>query len=156
MTPTHWVLSRLAHKSIVWKRIPDNHAIWSTLLVLMVHSSGNSGSTLWYRFHRKWSLPSTKHAWQQLVSIVVLAWDFTSSNGGFVQGRVSNIDHSKTPVGSAQRKRELGYRPRSGLWQRKDGRHGLKIRRLPPMRLISAPASPPKQEIRLTEVTLKL
>lgn len=73
-----------------------------------------------------------------------------------ITGRVSNIDHNKIHVGSAQRKRELGYRPRSGLWQRKDGRHGRKIRRLPPMRLISGPPTETTPEIRLTEVTLKL
>uniref|UniRef100_A0A1B0DI44 Uncharacterized protein n=1 Tax=Phlebotomus papatasi TaxID=29031 RepID=A0A1B0DI44_PHLPP len=50
-------------------------------------------------------------------------------------GRVSNVNHNKEHVGSAQRKRELGYRPRSGLWKRKDGRHGRKIRRLPPMKI---------------------
>lgn len=54
-------------------------------------------------------------------------------------GRVSNIEHNKTHVGSAQRMRELGNRPRSGWWQRKDGRHGRKIRKLPPMREIDAP-----------------
>ncbi|XP_008548230.2 39S ribosomal protein L2, mitochondrial [Microplitis demolitor] len=47
-------------------------------------------------------------------------------------GRLSNIDHGSTPIGSAQRNRELGNRPRSGLWHRKDGRHGRKIRRIPP------------------------
>lgn len=71
-------------------------------------------------------------------------------------GRVSNVEHSKTPVGSAQRKRELGYRPRSGLWKRKDGRHGRKVRRLPPMRVISGPPGVRPQEIRLTESTLAL
>lgn len=54
-------------------------------------------------------------------------------------GRLSNIEHAKTPIGSAQRNRELGNRPRSGLWQRKTGRHGRKIRKLPPMREIQPP-----------------
>lgn len=49
-------------------------------------------------------------------------------------GRLSNVEHGSTPIGSAQRNRELGNRPRSGLWQRKDGRHGRKIRPLPPVR----------------------
>ncbi|XP_063989689.1 large ribosomal subunit protein uL2m [Diachasmimorpha longicaudata] len=43
-------------------------------------------------------------------------------------GRVSNILHGETPIGSAQKNRELGNRPRSGLWQRKTGRFGRKIK----------------------------
>jgi len=43
-------------------------------------------------------------------------------------GRIGNVEHSSIPIGSAQRLRELGYRPRSGLWQRKTGRFGRKIR----------------------------
>lgn len=69
---------------------------------------------------------------------------------------MSNIDHNKIPVGSAQRKRELGYRPRSGLWQRKTGRHGRKIRKLPPMRIVSDPPKPKPEFVRLTEPTLAL
>uniref|UniRef100_A0A182JXX1 Uncharacterized protein n=1 Tax=Anopheles christyi TaxID=43041 RepID=A0A182JXX1_9DIPT len=65
-------------------------------------------------------------------------------------GRVSNIAHSKTPIGSAQKNRELGNRPRSGLWQRKDGRHGRKVRRLPPMRVIPPPTEKPAQPLKLT------
>lgn len=42
-------------------------------------------------------------------------------------GRLSNEKHADTPIGSAQRMRELGNRPRSGLWHRKTGRHGRKI-----------------------------
>ncbi|XP_046824967.1 39S ribosomal protein L2, mitochondrial [Vespa crabro] len=48
-------------------------------------------------------------------------------------GRLSNILHGSTPIGSAQKNRELGNRPRSGLWQRKTGRFGRKIK--PPKRL---------------------
>ncbi|XP_053687634.1 39S ribosomal protein L2, mitochondrial [Sabethes cyaneus] len=65
-------------------------------------------------------------------------------------GRVSNIYHNKTPIGSAQKNRELGNRPRSGLWQRKDGRHGRKIRKLPPMRVISPPSKPDLEPIKFT------
>ncbi|XP_049801105.1 39S ribosomal protein L2, mitochondrial [Schistocerca nitens] len=65
-------------------------------------------------------------------------------------GRLSNIMHGKTPIGSATRNRELGNRPRSGLWQRKDGRHGRKIRRLPPVRVIGEAAPKPPTPIRLT------
>ena len=40
-----------------------------------------------------------------------------------VVGHVSNEDHFTKHIGSAQRLRWLGRRPRSGLWQRKDGRY---------------------------------
>uniref|UniRef100_A0A2M3ZBT3 Putative mitochondrial/ ribosomal protein l2 n=1 Tax=Anopheles braziliensis TaxID=58242 RepID=A0A2M3ZBT3_9DIPT len=65
-------------------------------------------------------------------------------------GRLSNVAHSKTPIGSAQKNRELGNRPRSGLWQRKDGRHGRKIRRLPPMRVIPEPTEKAPAPLKLT------
>lgn len=45
--------------------------------------------------------------------------------------------HAKTPIGSAQKNREMGNRPRSGLWQRKSGRHGRKLRALPPVKEIN-------------------
>lgn len=51
-------------------------------------------------------------------------------------GRLSNVVHGITPIGSAQKLRELGYRPRSGLWHRKDGRHGRKLRNLPPVKVV--------------------
>lgn len=38
-------------------------------------------------------------------------------------GHVSNEEHSSQHIGSAQRLRWLGFRPRSGLWHRKDGRY---------------------------------
>ncbi|XP_061481466.1 large ribosomal subunit protein uL2m [Rhineura floridana] len=49
-------------------------------------------------------------------------------------GRVSNVDHNKRIIGKAGRNRWLGKRPRSGLWQRKGGWAGRKIRPLPPMK----------------------
>ncbi|BES97954.1 Ribosomal protein L2 [Nesidiocoris tenuis] len=51
-------------------------------------------------------------------------------------GRLSNVEHSSIPVGSAQRNRELGNRPRSGLWQRKTGRFGRKIHPPSPLQFI--------------------
>lgn len=51
-------------------------------------------------------------------------------------GRLSNIEHSSTPIGSAQKNRELGNRPRSGLWQRKTGRFGRKIKPPPKVKYI--------------------
>ncbi|KAH8270552.1 hypothetical protein KR018_011483 [Drosophila ironensis] len=65
-------------------------------------------------------------------------------------GRLSNTEHNKEHVGSAQRMRELGNRPRSGLWKRKEGKHGRKIRRLPPMTTIAPPAAPKPEAIKLT------
>ncbi|XP_006882029.1 PREDICTED: 39S ribosomal protein L2, mitochondrial [Elephantulus edwardii] len=49
-------------------------------------------------------------------------------------GRVSNIDHNKRVIGKAGRNRWLGKRPSSGLWHRKGGTAGRKIRPLPPMK----------------------
>ncbi|XP_068183505.1 large ribosomal subunit protein uL2m isoform X2 [Antennarius striatus] len=49
-------------------------------------------------------------------------------------GRVSNIDHNKRIIGKAGRNRWLGKRPSSGLWQRKGGRFGRKIKPLPRMK----------------------
>jgi len=44
-----------------------------------------------------------------------------------VVGKVSNINHGSIPIGSPNRLRWLGKRPRSGLWHRKDGYCGRKI-----------------------------
>ncbi|KAJ8361437.1 hypothetical protein SKAU_G00179620 [Synaphobranchus kaupii] len=49
-------------------------------------------------------------------------------------GRVSNINHNKRIIGKAGRNRWLGKRPSSGLWQRKGGWAGRKIKPLPPMK----------------------
>ncbi|XP_051880922.1 39S ribosomal protein L2, mitochondrial [Pristis pectinata] len=49
-------------------------------------------------------------------------------------GRVSNVAHSQRVVGKAGRNRWLGKRPSSGLWQRKGGWAGRKIRPIPPMK----------------------
>ncbi|KAA0718370.1 39S ribosomal protein L2, mitochondrial [Triplophysa tibetana] len=49
-------------------------------------------------------------------------------------GRVSNVDHNKRIIGKAGRNRWLGIRPSSGLWKRKGGWAGRKIRPLPPMK----------------------
>jgi len=49
-----------------------------------------------------------------------------------VVGQVSNEFFDKVHVGSATRLRWIGFRPRSGLHQRKTGYHGRKVRPLPP------------------------
>ncbi|KAL7987292.1 hypothetical protein Chor_006211 [Crotalus horridus] len=46
-------------------------------------------------------------------------------------GRVSNVEHNQRNLGKAGRNRWLGKRPDSGLWQRKGGWAGRKIRPLP-------------------------
>lgn len=64
-------------------------------------------------------------------------------------GRLSNVEHGKTHIGSAWQLRWLGYRPRSGLWQRKGGRHGRKIKPIKPMRIV-------QQSVRSTDKYVKL
>ncbi|PIO11984.1 hypothetical protein AB205_0083550, partial [Aquarana catesbeiana] len=49
-------------------------------------------------------------------------------------GRVSNVDHNKRIIGKAGRNRWLGIRPSSGLWKRKGGWAGRKIKPLPPIK----------------------
>nr|XP_046465408.1 39S ribosomal protein L2, mitochondrial isoform X1 [Neodiprion pinetum] len=66
-------------------------------------------------------------------------------------GRLSNHLHGSTPIGSAQNNRLLGNRPRSGLWKRKEGRHGRKIRPLPPVKEFSINSKlTPASSVRLT------
>jgi len=67
-----------------------------------------------------------------------------------VVGRVMEKTPAKYPIGSAQRLRWLGHRPRSGLWQRKTGRFGRKVRRPPPLSLVNAPPQPTEPKLVLT------
>ncbi|XP_040566555.1 large ribosomal subunit protein uL2m [Lepeophtheirus salmonis] len=53
-----------------------------------------------------------------------------------VVGKVSTHPLKKLPIGSPNRMRWMGNRPRSGLWQRKKGIHGRKIRAPPPVKVI--------------------
>ena len=48
-------------------------------------------------------------------------------------GRVSNVEYNKEHIGSPNRMRWLGIRPRSGLWHKKTGIHGRKKRKIRPM-----------------------
>lgn len=104
----------------------------------LIHAAGTFGTIL-RRFDDKVvvQLPSKKE----------FAFDKTCMA---TVGRVSNIEHAKTPVGSPQKMRELGNRPRSGLWHRKEGKHGRKIRRLPPMTDIAPPPKPKPEPIKFT------
>jgi len=65
-------------------------------------------------------------------------------------GKLSNAEHSSIPIGSAQKNRELGNRPRSGLWQRKTGRFGRKIRKPPPVRAFDSKTVDRPEEIVFT------
>jgi len=49
-----------------------------------------------------------------------------------VVGQVSIHPLKAMPIGSPNRMRWLGMTPRSGLWKRKEGRHGRKIKKPPP------------------------
>ncbi|XP_078596707.1 large ribosomal subunit protein uL2m-like [Branchiostoma floridae x Branchiostoma japonicum] len=53
-------------------------------------------------------------------------------------GQVSNHEHNQRIIGKAGRNRWLGKRPSSGLWQRKGGWAGRKIRPLPPIKVYLA------------------
>lgn len=50
-----------------------------------------------------------------------------------VIGCVSNVEHDEEIWGSPLKRRDYGLRPRSGKWNRKDGRHGRKINPKKPM-----------------------
>jgi len=68
--------------------------------------------------------------------VVIKVWDkmefAVPQEAQCVVGSVS-IHHLKAmPIGSPNRMRWLGMRPRSGLWKRKDGRRGRKVRKPPP------------------------
>ncbi|XP_003737540.1 39S ribosomal protein L2, mitochondrial [Galendromus occidentalis] len=55
-----------------------------------------------------------------------------------VVGQVSNADRNETfyPIGSPNRLRRIGKRPRTGFWHRKDGYCGRKIKPPPPLKVI--------------------
>jgi len=70
-----------------------------------------------------------------------------------VVGRCSHVNWSSTHIGSPNALRHMGYRPRSGLWQRKTGKHGRKLRRPPPCREI-VPKEMMPQKVPITKLTL--
>jgi len=67
-----------------------------------------------------------------------------------VVGKVSIHHLKKIHIGSPNRLRWMGFRPRSGLWQRRDGRFGRKIKKPPPVQEIN----PPKKTQPWTEVLM--
>lgn len=70
-----------------------------------------------------------------------------------VVGQNSIHPLKKMAIGSPNRMRWLGIRPRSGLWKKKDGRRGRKIKKMPPaiyttpyeeyMKDVGSPMAPP-------------
>ena len=67
-----------------------------------------------------------------------------------VVGQVSIHPLKALTIGSPQRNRWLGIRPRSGLWQRKTGRFGRKIRALPPVKIVEPPKEPTDKKMVMT------
>ena len=67
-----------------------------------------------------------------------------------VVGKISIHPLKALPIGSPNRMRWLGIRPRSGFWQRKTGRHGRKIRALPPVARIDPPEEVGDKKVVLT------
>ncbi|XP_074650802.1 large ribosomal subunit protein uL2m-like [Tubulanus polymorphus] len=65
-------------------------------------------------------------------------------------GRVSNVGYNKIPWGKAGVSRWKGFRPRSGWWQRKDGRYGRKIRPAPPVKEYVTKPTKKKEKMKLT------
>ncbi|KHJ76728.1 hypothetical protein OESDEN_23652, partial [Oesophagostomum dentatum] len=68
-------------------------------------------------------------------------------------GRLSHGDIENKIFGSAQMHRRFGYKMASGLFHKKDGYFGRKIRPLPPVRVLDEPTKepPPKQQFTLTK-----
>ncbi len=63
-----------------------------------------------------------------------------------VAGTVSIHPLKDMVIGSPNRARWLGNRPRSGLWQRKGGRFGRKVKKPPPVKAIDPPKAKPESK----------
>lgn len=72
-----------------------------------------------------------------------------------VVGRISNPEHMNDQIGSPNRLRELGNRPRSGLWQRKTGYDGRKIRPLPPLKIVKKLPELPTFQLTIPSMNIK-
>ncbi|VDK82228.1 unnamed protein product [Onchocerca ochengi] len=64
-------------------------------------------------------------------------------------GRLSHAEFHDKIFGSAQMHRRFGYKMASGLFHKKDGYLGRKIRRLPPPRTLT-PEEPPRESLSFT------
>lgn len=75
-----------------------------------------------------------------------------------VVGRVSNPPKNSIPIGTPNRMRRLGFRGHTGLWTRKDGYCGRKIRPMPPTKVYSKPHTDDSEKLvlNLDSVPLKL
>lgn len=67
-------------------------------------------------------------------------------------GQVSHASHKDEKLTHPVQRRDLGLRPRSGLWQRKDGYCGRKIHPPKPIKVIK-PASTEKTEMKRIQLT---
>lgn len=65
-------------------------------------------------------------------------------------GQLSNPQHQNIPIGSPNESRRRGRRMRSGLFQKKDGRFGRKIKPPPPVFVIKPDEKPEFEYMRLT------
>jgi large subunit ribosomal protein L2 len=65
-------------------------------------------------------------------------------------GRVSHVGHKDEKLKHPVDTRDLGYRPRSGLWQRKDGRFGRKIHAQKPVKVIGESEPEETRKIKYT------
>ena len=74
---------------------------------------------------------------------------FTDQHCQCVVGKVSLHPLHAGPVGSPNRLRWRGIKPRSGLWHRKTGYMGRKIRALPPVEEVNEPQQPKNKTILL-------
>lgn len=61
-------------------------------------------------------------------------------------GQLSHATHKDEKLSHPVDRRDLGYRPRSGLWQRKDGYCGRKIHPPKPIKVINAPSMQARTE----------
>lgn len=64
-------------------------------------------------------------------------------------GRVGNVEHNKFKLGKAGRNRWRGIKPRSGWWNRKDGRFGRKIKGPKPIKIYDVPEPEPEEVMQL-------
>ncbi|VDL75917.1 unnamed protein product [Nippostrongylus brasiliensis] len=65
-------------------------------------------------------------------------------------GRLSHGDFENKIYGSAQMHRRFGYKMASGLFHKKDGYFGRKIRPLPPLRVLEAPPREPASNVQFS------
>lgn len=65
-------------------------------------------------------------------------------------GHLSHPEFWSRQFGSANMHRRFGYKPSSGLWHKKTGYDGRKIRPLPPVRVLDKPKEEPPRHKQFT------